>query len=76
MKTKNTGWRLCIAGTIVLCILSFTPLVIPARESRPLLWGLPRTLWLGIVVYALIVLITLVATYVHPEAQQEEGDDE
>lgn len=76
MKTQNSGWPLCIVGTIALCILSFTPLVIPAGENGPFLLGMPRTLWLGIVVYGLMVLITYVATRVHPEANEEEGDSE
>ena len=44
---KNLYWKLCCAAVILLSILCFTPLVIPAHEYRPLLWGLPRTLWAG-----------------------------
>ena len=73
--TRNPfAWRLCVVATIVLCILSYTPLVIPSGVSTPTLWGLPRTLWLGLLIYLAIVAVTFVATRVHPDIDDEDRD--
>ncbi len=74
MARKSLAWRLCVVATIVLCILSYTPLVIPSSVSTPTLWGLPRTLWLGLLIYLAIVAVTFVATRVHPDIDDEERD--
>ena len=47
---------------------------IPSSVSTPTLWGLPRTLWLGLLIYLAIVAVTFVATRVHPDIDDEEGD--
>ena len=67
---KNRGslsWRLCYAGALLLCVLTFTPLVIPSGQFKPLLVGMPRTLWAGILVYVGLVLLTLIATSIYRE---------
>ncbi len=76
MKKHNLAWSLCIVGIVALCVISFTPLVIPAGESTPMLLGVPRTLWAGILVYAAMVVLTFVGTRVHPEADKHTGDSE
>ena len=74
--TRNPfAWRICVVTTIVLCILAYSPLVIPSGVSTPMLWGLPRTLWLGLLVYVAIVAVTFVATRVHPDVDDDEGDE-
>ncbi|NQV35397.1 MAG: hypothetical protein HQ515_22070 [Phycisphaeraceae bacterium] len=74
MKKHNLAWTLCIVGIVTLCVLSFTPLVIPAHESTPMFLGVPRTLWLGILVYVAMVVLTWIGTRVHPEADKDTGD--
>ncbi len=76
MNARKATWYACTAGVILLCALCFTPLVIPAGESQPTLLGLPRSLWLGLLIYSVIVLLTFVALRVHPEAGHPEGDAE
>lgn len=78
MKQSNLIWILCIIGTVGLCVLTYTPLVIPAGQSAPRVLGLPRTLWAGMLVYAAIGVLIFIATRFHPEFHKndEEGDDE
>lgn len=76
MKARKAIWYACTASVILLCALCFTPLVIPAGESQPTLLGLPRSLWLGLLIYSIIVLLTFVAIRVHPEAGNTEGGEE
>jgi hypothetical protein len=48
--------------------------VIPAGESTPMVLGVPRTLWLGILIYAAMVVLTWVGTRVHREADEDTGE--
>ena len=71
---KTTAWTGCSVGVIVLCILAFSPLMIPTGKSDPLLWGIPRTLWAGMLVYVVIVVLTFIGTRVHPDIREHRGD--
>jgi hypothetical protein len=68
---NNVYWRICNAAAILLSVLSFTSLVIPQGVYKPLLWGIPYTLWTGILVTVVLVLLTYIATRVHPGANQK-----
>jgi len=59
---------------VSLCVISFTPLVIPAEKSTPMFLGVPRTLWAGLLVYVAMVVLTWIGTRVHPEADKDTGD--
>lgn len=52
---------------LLLSLLTFTPLIIPAGKIDPMLFGIPYTLWLGMLIAALMILITVLATFVHPD---------
>jgi len=56
-------WNLCIIAFILLCALAFTPLVIPDGISDPLISGLPRTLWAGILLSVSIFVLTVIAAW-------------
>ena len=59
-------WIACCTGMIILSVLTFTPLVIPAGVITPLLFGIPYTLWTGMLIAILMLLLTIVASLVHP----------
>lgn len=59
-------WRLCYGGVIVLSVLTFTPLVIPSGNYRPMVMGIPYTLWIGILVTVAMVGFTYGATQLYP----------
>ena len=65
-KLKKQLWRIYCAAAILLTILAFSPLVIPEGKHLPMLAGLPYTLWMGILLSAALVLLTYLATRVHP----------
>jgi len=58
---KSTRFRLLALMAVFLSCLTFTPLVIPCDRFRPTLFHLPYTLWTGIIVSALFVLLTYLA---------------
>lgn len=76
MNKNRTAWTGCSIGIIVLCVVAFSPLIIPSGVSEPRLWGIPRTLWAGILVYVLMVILTFIGTRVHPDIQEQQGEEE
>lgn len=78
MNRKNTLWRLCCGIAILLSALAFSPLVLTPGVSAPELLGVPRTLWLGILIAFALVLLTAIGGVVHPanDVEGDEGDDE
>lgn len=64
---SNTSlWKWCRIGMGILVILTFTPLVTPAGVYEPMLFNMPYTLWAGILLAILMVLVTYLGTRVHP----------
>jgi len=76
MKKNKTAWTACSIGVVALCVLAFSPLVIPTGKSEPLLLGIPRTLWTGILVYVVIVVLTFIGTRIHPDIREHRGDSQ
>jgi hypothetical protein len=68
-------WLVCLAA-LLLSVITFTPLVIPEGQFSPMLFGLPVTLWTGILVAFAFVVLTFVAARVHPEALDDVGGPE
>lgn len=71
-KKRKQYWRWLIAGAIFLCFITFTPLVTPYGIYKPMLFGIPYTLWVGFVITVLLVLFTYLGTKVHPGMGGEE----
>lgn len=63
---RRLYWRLCYGATILLSVLTFTPLVIPSGTYRPTVLGVPYTLWVGILLTVALVLLTYGATQFYP----------
>ncbi len=59
-------WKLCCAGVVGLSTLALSPFVIPQHVTDPVFFGVPRTLWAGILVTILLVALTMVGAYFHP----------
>ena len=74
MKKNRTAWIGCSVGIVLLCVVAFSPLIIPTGVSEPELWGIPRTLWAGMLVYVLMVILTFIGTRVHPDIREHRGE--
>jgi hypothetical protein len=68
--SKNIRWRLCRAAAITLAVLSFSPLVIPPGRHEPMLWGMPYTLWMGILMSMALVGLAWLGARVHPGREE------
>ena len=73
-NNRRLYWRCCYGAMIGLSVLVFTPLVTPPGTHEPSLGGVPYTLWTGILVAAVLVVLTFVATRVYPPEQQAGGE--
>ncbi len=65
-KTRKNLWLMCCAAMLLATILTFTPLVIPSGVYQPKLWGMPYTLWMGILISIIMVFLVFLGTFVHP----------
>ena len=64
-------WRVAVVAVIMLSALSFTPLVLNPNGTEPTLLGMPHTLWAGMAVAFLLVALTVVGAYVHPDSETD-----
>ena len=55
----------------IIIAVTFSPVVIPEKITTPWIFGMPRTLWAGIVVSFSLLLLTLFAAYI---LKNEEDD--
>ena len=60
---KKLIWKLCIVGFFILSAITFSPIVIPYGVIKPILFGFPRTLWMGILISIMFILLTLLGAY-------------
>lgn len=68
---RRLYWRICYLTVVGLSILAFTPLVIPAGTYRPMVGGIPYTLWIGILITVVVVVLTFYATQFYPPEEDE-----
>ncbi|MCP4310779.1 MAG: hypothetical protein GY790_05915 [Bacteroidetes bacterium] len=72
MERKTRYWRICTALVIVLAVITFTPLIIPRGVYKPMVLGIPYSLWASFLITAALVLITYIGSKVHPGQDEEE----
>ena len=71
MLRKSALWNFCCGIVIVLSILAFSPIVLTQGKYTPELFGVPRTLWIGIILAFGLVAMTLIGGIVHPANHSE-----
>ncbi len=67
--TKSIIWKICYTAVLAIAILTFTPLVTPDNQFEPTLWGIPYTLWVGLLITFILLLITIIGSIVHPGSE-------
>jgi hypothetical protein len=71
---KKTYWRICTILVPVLIVLAYTPLMIPNGVYKPMLLGLPFTLWTSFIITVVLVALTYVGARVHPGSDKAEEE--
>lgn len=74
MKRDLRYWRICVVLVVLLIILAFTPLMLPHGIYKPMLMGLPYTLWSSMLITLALVVLTFIGSKVHPGSDEEEGE--
>ena len=60
---KSHVWKTCCISCILLNIVSFTPLVIPPQIAEPFVFGMPRTLWAGLLISFGLMIVTIIGAW-------------
>jgi hypothetical protein len=68
---KQKYWRILRTLAIILCIITFTPIVIPKGVYRPELFGIPYSLWTSFLITVALVVLTYFGTKVHRNDEEE-----
>jgi multidrug efflux pump subunit AcrB len=59
VRSRKKAWLLCRICAAVLAIAVFSPLILAPGRTTPEFWGMPRTLWLGIVASMGFISLTI-----------------
>lgn len=66
MKTKSKLLlKILDVLAILLCIATFSPLVIPAHEANPYIMGIPYTMWMSFLVSVLFVVLAYLVSIIN-----------
>ncbi|WP_149276859.1 hypothetical protein [Pareuzebyella sediminis] len=66
-KHRSTVIRILDSLAIIVFIASFSPLVIPENESAPYMFGIPYTMWMGLFVSILYVVLAYAVSTLNKE---------
>lgn len=66
-KDRSLFLRILDGLAVAIFIASFSPLVIPQGESSPYLLGVPYTMWMGLLVSVLYVILAYIASTLNRE---------
>ncbi|MDA0201453.1 MAG: hypothetical protein O2878_08005 [Bacteroidetes bacterium] len=75
MNLKNT-WRLIVGAVFICSVLQFSPWALAQNKLEPYLFGMPFTLWFGILITLLLILLTAVGGYVFARLKSDEIKEE
>jgi len=68
MKTKSKSLlKVLDVLALLLCIATFSPLVIPQNEASPYLLGVPYSMWMGFLVSVLFVVLAYLVSNINKE---------
>ena len=75
MKLKN-AWRLIVVAVFGCAAIQFSPWILEQNKVDPYLLGMPFTLWFGILISLLLVLLTALVGYVFSRLKSDELKEE
>ena len=71
MNLKNI-WRYIVVAVFICSAIQFSPLVLEENKIEPYFLGMPFTLWFGILISLLIVLLTALGGYVFSRLKSDQ----
>jgi hypothetical protein len=70
---KKSYWKICVILTILLTVTGFSPLILPGGVYKPMIMGIPYTLFASFLVTVALVTLTYIGARVHPGKDEEEA---
>lgn len=67
MKKKSTYLKFLDILAVLLCVATFSPLVIPANEAYPFLLGIPYSMWMAFLISVLFVVLAYLVSLVNKD---------
>lgn len=72
----KSAWRVIVISVFICSIIQFSPWVLEEKINAPYFLGMPFTLWFGILISLLIVLLTALGGYVFSRLKSDELKEE
>ena len=72
MKRNKKYWTICVILVVVLIVIGYTPIMIPKGVYKPMILGIPYSLWLSFIITVALVILTYIGAKVHPGTDEEE----
>jgi len=72
MKRNRKYWSICVILVVILIVIGYTPIMIPKGVYKPMILGIPYSLWLSFIITVALVTLTYIGTKVHPGTDEEE----
>ena len=69
-------WRIIVIAVFLCAAIQFSPLVMNKNKIAPYFLGMPFTLWFGILISLLIIILTAIGGYVFSRFKSEELKDD
>lgn len=69
-------WRIIVIVVFLCAAIQFSPLVMDENKILPYFLGMPFTLWFGILISLLIIILTAIGGYVFSRLKSEELKDD
>ena len=68
----KSAWRAIVITVFICSIVQFSPWVLEGKTIEPYFLGMPFTLWFGIIMCLLVILLTAIGGYVFSKLKSEE----
>ena len=75
MNFKNI-WKIIVVAVFLCAAIQFSPLVMDQNKIAPYFLGMPFSLWFGILISLLIIILTAIGGYVFSRLKSEELKDD
>ena len=68
-------WRIIVLAVFLCAAIQFSPLVMDENKIAPYFLGMPFSLWFGILISLLIIILTAIGGYIFSRLKSEELKD-
>ena len=74
MKRSKKYWTACVIAVIVIMVVGYTPIMLPSGVHKPMVLGIPYSLWVSFLATVALVVLTYLGSRFHPGEEEEEEE--